>query len=217
MCGTIKEYRAGCRCAECRKANNAMQLAWRTKNLGRDPMTIPHGSYGYTNYGCRCDICRESHRLAIAKHVQENPEIRRSYAKSYAPKKNAQSKAYRAAHPEKAATYMRERMRDDLGFKLKQYCRSRIWWALSGINKSARTQDLIGCTVEHLIRHLEAKFQHGMSWENYGDWHVDHIKPCALFDFLDEASQRECFHYTNLQPLWGIENIRKSDRYQEVA
>lgn len=52
-----------------------------------------------------------------------------------------------------------------------------------------------------------------MSWSNYGDWHIDHIIPCAAFDLNDELEQKACFHYTNLQPMWAKENIQKSDKY----
>ena len=48
-----------------------------------------------------------------------------------------------------------------------------------------------------------------MSWDNYGDWHVDHIRPCASFDLTNEDEQRICFHYKNLQPLWGPDNLEK--------
>lgn len=62
--------------------------------------------------------------------------------------------------------------------------------------------------------HLESKFKPGMSWKNYGPvWHIDHIKPCAKFDLTDPAQQRECFHWTNLQPLFALENLQKSDKY----
>lgn len=54
-----------------------------------------------------------------------------------------------------------------------------------------------------------------MSWENYGfyGWHIDHIKPCSKFDLTDPKQQEQCFHYSNLQPLWAIENFKKSDKY----
>ena len=59
--------------------------------------------------------------------------------------------------------------------------------------------------------HLEAQFKPGMTWDNYGlkGWHVDHIRPCASFDLRDPEQQRRCFHYTNLQPLWAEENLKK--------
>lgn len=60
--------------------------------------------------------------------------------------------------------------------------------------------------------HLAALFRPGMTWENYGIWHVDHIKACAKFDLSLPAQQKICFHYSNLQPLWALDNIRKGAR-----
>ena len=60
---------------------------------------------------------------------------------------------------------------------------------------------------------LEAKFKEGMTWENHGEWHIDHIKPCVSFNLLDENEQKKCFHYTNLQPLWASENLSKGCKY----
>ena len=55
-----------------------------------------------------------------------------------------------------------------------------------------------------------------MTFENYGDyWHMDHIKPCASFDLNDEEEQKKCFHYTNLQPMEGKENMSKGSKYDE--
>ncbi|MDE2097588.1 MAG: hypothetical protein KGL39_10105 [Patescibacteria group bacterium] len=74
--------------------------------------------------------------------------------------------------------------------------------------------EYLGCSIEHLKNHLESQFKTGMSWENHGikGWHIDHIRPCASFDLSSPEQQKQCFHYTNLQPLWWHENIQKSDR-----
>ena len=74
--------------------------------------------------------------------------------------------------------------------------------------------DLVGCTPEFLRSYLESLFTEGMTWDNYGPkgWHVDHILPCASFDLTKEEEQKKCFHYTNLQPLWWFDNLRKSDK-----
>jgi hypothetical protein len=58
---------------------------------------------------------------------------------------------------------------------------------------------------------LEKKFLPGMNWENYGEWHIDHIVPCSSFDLSKSEQQKICFNYSNLQPLWAADNIRKSD------
>jgi len=76
--------------------------------------------------------------------------------------------------------------------------------------------ELIGCSIAFLKEHLVARFQPGMSWENYGKggWDVDHARPCASFNLTDPAQQRECFHYSNLQPMWHMPNIKKSDKWE---
>lgn len=89
---------------------------------------------------------------------------------------------------------------------------NRINEAMHGRIKAGRTMELVGCTAAELRDHLESQFQPGMSWENYGEWHVDHRRPCASFDLLDPAQQLECFHHTNLQPLWALDNLRKSKK-----
>jgi hypothetical protein len=72
--------------------------------------------------------------------------------------------------------------------------------------------ELIGCTKDELRTYLEGLFLEGMTWENYGKrggWQIDHIKPCASFDLTNQDQQKECFHYSNLQPLWADDNLKK--------
>lgn len=103
-------------------------------------------------------------------------------------------------------------------FVIKKSLRTRVWHALRDQNavKYKSTLDLLGCTPEFLWEHLEKQFTSGMTRENYGKWHVDHIKPCSKFDLTKEEEQKKCFHYTNLQPLWAFDNISKSDKYEET-
>lgn len=125
------------------------------------------------------------------------------------------AKAYRIANPESVRKEARERKRQkyekDPTFKLLKLLRSRTRSAIKGVVKSARTLELLGCSTEHLRNHLEAQFQPGMTWKNHGTkgWHIDHKRPCASFNLADPAQQKECFHWTNLQPLWAIDNIIK--------
>ena len=69
--------------------------------------------------------------------------------------------------------------------------------------------ELIGCSTSELMIHLESKFKEGMTWENHGEWHIDHIKAIAKFNLLNDDEQKKCFHWSNLQPLWAEENIVK--------
>jgi len=122
---------------------------------------------------------------------------------------------YKEKHKERINNYKREKRKNDINFKLKSYLRSRIYDALKRNAKSSNTIELLGCSIDFLKGYLEAKFQFGMTWNNYGQdgWVIDHIKPCCSFDLSDPKQQNECFHYSNLQPLWKIENIIKGGRY----
>jgi hypothetical protein len=103
--------------------------------------------------------------------------------------------------------------------KLCYRMRFRIYEALKRqrCRKSNRTLKLIGCDWQWLMAWLEVQFQPGMTWENYGSiWHVDHIRPCASFDLSKPDKQRLCFHWSNLQPLFAQENLRKGANWQSA-
>lgn len=115
--------------------------------------------------------------------------------------------------------YEKNRKLTDPEFKIMKTLRSRVGTALTrqNSNKNNTTIDLLGCSVAFLRGYLEGKFKDGMTWENHGEWHIDHIKPCASFNLLDEEEQKKCFHYTNLQPLWAADNLSKGYKYNEHA
>ena len=116
-------------------------------------------------------------------------------------------------------TRMHYALPKDHPWRLKKLCRTRIYHAIKRGNAGVkpriaqRTTQLIGCTMKHLRSYLEKQFKEGMTWENHGNgWHIDHIVPCAAFDFTQPDQILQCFHYTNLQPLWAHENLSKSDK-----
>lgn len=131
----------------------------------------------------------------------------------------AKNKEWREAHKEHSRVYKREylanRRATDVLFKLKELLRSRLRNALEGKKKSDRAMNLVGCSAEDLKSHLESTFQEGMTWDNQGDWHIDHILPCVAFDLEDPMEQQACFHYRNLQALWKVDNSKKGSRYIE--
>lgn len=112
--------------------------------------------------------------------------------------------------------YDNKRRREDPSFKLRKTLSTRIWHALKNNVKSKKTVELLGCSIDQLWSYLKIKFKPGMTVKNYGEWHVDHIKPCAAFDLTKPEEQQKCFHYTNLQPLWAKENLIKNDKYEET-
>ena len=142
------------------------------------------------------------------KYSEENKEKISEYQKEYY-QKNKEQKIKQATQRKKI------RYQEDINYRIVHNLRARLQQALKGTNKSARTIELLGCSAEQLREHLEAQFADGMTWNNYGlkGWHIDHIRPCASFDLTDPQQQLECFHYTNLRPLWAEDNIKKGAKY----
>lgn len=86
----------------------------------------------------------------------------------------------------------------------------------AGGMRGSRTFDLLEYTVEELMPSPESKFKPGMSRENHGKWHIDHVRPIASYDFssVDDPAFKECWSLANLQPLWAKENLSKGARYE---
>lgn len=132
-------------------------------------------------------------------------------------KKNQQNKDWYYANKEKTkerVTKSRNKRKNQPKFKIERALRQRLRATVFGEYKSERALNLLGCSVEEFKLHLESLWTEGMSWENYGfyGWHIDHILPCSSFNLLDPEEQRKCFHWSNMQPLWANDNLRKSDK-----
>ena len=133
-------------------------------------------------------------------------------------KSSVYNKKYREKNREKIKEYKKQKRKEDKN-KILDLLRSRLKNVLKcvGVSKTIKTLDLLGCTIDEFKTYMESKFTDGMTWKNRGfyGWHIDHIKPCSAFDLTDSEQQKICFHYTNLQPLWCLDNLRKGDRYME--
>jgi hypothetical protein len=156
---------------------------------------------------------------------KNNPDKYKAGAESwYARNKNsciAKAKKWNKENPEKIAEhqakyvkksdYYNVRYHTDIQFRLRVILRNRL---LQSVKTDARAgsavQDL-GCSIPEFKSHLESKFAPGMSWENMGDWHIDHIQPLSKYNLEDIEQFKQACHYTNLQPLWKEDNLRKSD------
>jgi len=155
-----------------------------------------------TSDGFRTD-CKKCVSIKLARYYKKNKDKIKKYYH-----KNKQKILSRQLE------YVNKRRVYDLNFKILKNLRARLWHALAGKRKTASTIELVGCSQDELISHLESQFTDGMSWDNYGvhGWHIDHIVPCASFDMSDENQQKQCFHYTNLQPLWAKDNLTKGNK-----
>jgi hypothetical protein len=161
------------------------------------------------------------------KNKEKKKEYDKEYGKEYRLKNKEKKKEYylknkekRKEHNSKPETQELRRNREnnryntDINFRILSICRTRLSHALKGNSKSASTMELIGCTVDELRRHIESKFELWMTWENQGlgGWDIDHIKACSHFNMEDPKQQRACFHWSNLQPMEHIDNIKKGKR-----
>jgi hypothetical protein len=112
--------------------------------------------------------------------------------------------------------YNRNKYNNNLEFKIKLTLRNTLISKLKDKNtkKQISSVDLAGCTIEELRQHLEQQFKPEMNWNNHGViWEIDHIKSCSSFDLTDIEQQKECFHYSNLQPLFKTTEIAESFGY----
>lgn len=113
--------------------------------------------------------------------------------------------------------YSRKRYANDVKYRIRLSFASRMNKALKGLKAGRKWCDLVGYDVEELRAHLEVQFQPGMSWDNYGEWHIDHIKPVSQFTYTttDDPEFKECWSLDNLQPLWATDNLKKSNTWTE--
>lgn len=138
-------------------------------------------------------------------------EIKRNWLKNNPQKR----KEYRENHRVRKNERKKERRETDPVFLITEKVRTRIWKYLKihNITKKNKTFDIVGCSPIFLKEHLEKQFVDGMSWNNKGMWHIDHIIPLSSAK-TEEELYKLC-HYTNLQPLWAEDNLKKSNKIVE--
>jgi hypothetical protein len=158
---------------------------------------------------CRHDESRteESHQRA-KQWRRDNPErYKESMDEYYEANSEAireRSKQWARDNPERVRERQRALRATPEG-RLIHNLRNRVNKIMNRIDiaKDNTTMELLGCDVQTAKSHIESQFTVGMSWDNYGDWDIDHIRPCASFNLAKPEEQRKAFHYQNLQPLWS--------------
>jgi hypothetical protein len=156
------------------------------------------------------------------KYPQKKTDKNKKYGEKYKQREYIRKRKWREDNPEYVSIYYQNnkdkinkkysiKKKDDPIFKLQSHYRSKLNKIL-GAKKTKRTFNIIGCTAQQLKEHLENQFIDGMSWDNHGlyGWHIDHIIPLSSAKTEDEL-YKLC-HYTNLQPLWAKDNLKKSNK-----
>ena len=144
---------------------------------------------------------------------EKKSKYNKEYRKRNRDRLNQKSREYQQKNKDRLNTLKKEstkkRRDSDSLYNLKIVLRSRTYKAFKAVrwSKSEKTEKLLGTDYKTAFQHIENLFTEGMSWENHGEWHIDHKKPLASAK-TEEELKKLC-HYTNLQPLWALDNIRK--------
>ena len=181
------KYGRRTKCKECVKAYNK---AYRESEAGK----AKRKAYNQSEKG-------KAYNKAYMK-AYEQSEAGKACRKA-ADKKYYQSEVGKA----KRKANHKNRYDNDPIFKLHHLLRSGFGIWIKGNTKTCKTEQYVCCSYNELLDHLESQFDEGMSWENQGEWHIDHFKAQSRFDPTIEEEAYMCWHYTNLQPMWASENI----------
>ena len=174
--------------------------AWKILSVDEFPLRRERGENVFSS---SCRACR-------AEREKTN---RKNKGEGYLQKERIRYRERRKNPKELASknNYVKIRYHTDLEFKIKMLLSSRIRAVVAGKDRSQEAEQLLGCSIDQFLGHLEILFQDGMDWENQGrgGWHIDHKRPCDGFDLSDPEQQKACFNWKNLQPLWEKDNLKK--------
>lgn len=163
----------------------------------------------------------ENHKKWKMKNPNYDKQKSKQWNQEHPQQKKENDKRWYSTNKKHVNQYYQAKRQIDYTFKLLGNIRSRINRALQKNWKAGHTVELLGCTILEWKQHLEQQFTGGMSWNNYGNktsqWSVDHIIPCSVFDLSDPVEQKQCFHYTNTQPMWHIDNIKKGNKILQMS
>ncbi len=194
------------KCSRCKLEKDLNEFS----NLNSGPMG--------KNYACKeCHkLYRTQNKEKIAlqkKEYMSRPEVKKrrdNYIKEY---------QKRPEYKEKYNANMRRYKKNNINAKIAHRLRNALSRAATKLYKSESSRKLLGIPIQEFKIYIESLWEEGMSWENYGEhklneeprWNFDHILPISSFNLRNVKEQKKCFHYTNIRPRWGEENLDKSD------
>lgn len=192
--------------------------AWRDRN--RDRLRAAYKRFHAAHRDRRNQLKKEFNLRNRDKILAQRKEHYQKY-KSEILERNRQ---WRLSNPDKMrqkdAAYLKrrlalnkERRASNPTERLKDACRTRVGFILrkAGIPKFDHTFELVGCTPDFFKSFIESQLCDGMTWDNYGEWEIDHVIPIKYFDISDVMERRQAFHYSNCKPLWQPDNRSKCD------
>lgn len=220
-------YRTACKsCLLSQQATNRATNCETTRECLKCKVTKQVSEFhkykeGYQKHckNCRREYATTTYSTKRKKYLEKYYKIKKGQLPPDIPKTTEQLEAEAAEIHPVILERNRNRRATTPTLRLADNIRRRVNSLLYKlrIGKSANTQKLLGADFATVKLHIEALFTEGMTWEKLGkEIHIDHIRPCASFDLTDPEQQKQCFHYTNLQPLWAKDNISKHSLWNGV-
>ena len=206
-CGALVEWRTNKQiyCDACR-----LEKKRSTARLVMTKQRIKKGIKPVKGVLYKCSVCGVMYeRVVVHSHRCEKCQAEYTTIRTRleSEKKKTDQKrrdTYNAWH--------RNNLRENVSYRLTAHMRTLMHRALGKAKAGRSWRTFVDYTLEELMTHLERQFLHGMTWENKGDWHIDHIIPRSSFEYSspDDQEFKKCWALSNLQPLWAVDNIRKN-------
>jgi len=173
------------------------QTAMKNGDMFYEGMPCKEGHTKRYTSSRTCVECREQYYF-------DNKDSYKELFKKYFQRPDVKKEKY---------AYLRKRYKENKLFRIKKLIQNSLWRYCKNRRekKNGRTEELLGYTVKELKEHLESLFKEGMTWDNQGEWHIDHIIPQSYFTSIDQI--RECFALDNLKPEWAEWNMSKGNRF----
>ena len=189
----------------CNACQTAIHKLYRQEN--KESIASKKKEYNQAN--------KESIAAKAKEYSQENKEVKAAYIKEYQKENREKIAAYMKGYQTTANKQRRDKRKTDPLFVLKSRlrCRTRVAFTSKSYKKTSHTHEMLGAEWEIVKKHIERQFSKGMNWGNMSDWHIDHVIP--LSSAKNEKELMNLSHYTNLKPLWVIDNLEKSDKIIE--
>ena len=147
------------------------------------------------------DELKEKRRMYNLEHQKENSAYRKRYAEAHKKEIAIQK-----------AKWHKKQMAENINYKLSAYLRNRATKATKRKTKVGSFVRDLGCSMGQFRLFVENQFEEGMTWDNYGKWHLDHVMPLSSFDLTKRAEFLTACNWLNYQPLWATNNLKKGSR-----
>jgi hypothetical protein len=163
-------------------------------------------------YSQNKEIILDRNKKYRRDNISKIKELQKEYHSKNKEIRNFNSREYGKKNRERLTEYCRNRYNNNDEYRLRKICREMVRRMFDSIHsdKILKTNEVLGYSALELKEHIERQFKEGMTWDNYGEWHIDHIVPISSAKNLEEGI--ELSKLENLQPLWAVDNLSKGDR-----